>query len=96
MKKNIIVIIIAVFSCLPTYAQEKFNQVNANGERTGKWQKFHENDRMRYRGQFKNGKEVGVFEYYSIASSDHPIVIKTFSEGSNIAKVEFYSERGLK
>lgn len=95
MKMKIIVVVFAIFSCLHTNAQEEFNRENANGERIGKWQKFHENGRMRYRGQFKNGKEVGVFKYYSIVSSDHPIVIKTFSEDSDIAQVEFYTEKGI-
>lgn len=95
MNFKIAVLLILFCGCFNVSSQEDFNRVNANGERIGVWKKYHNNGRMRYRGQFKNGKEVGVFKYYSIVSSDHPIAIKTFSEGSNIAQVEFYTEKGV-
>lgn len=95
MKFKIIVIALAFLTCLPAIAQEEFNQVNDKDERVGKWQKFYPNGRMRYRGQFENGKEVGVFKYYSIVKSKYPTVVKTFSKVSDTAKVEFYGENGL-
>jgi antitoxin component YwqK of YwqJK toxin-antitoxin module len=69
--------------------------LNAKGERIGVWKKDYPNGRIRYQGQFKDGKEVGVFKYYSIASSKHPIVVKTFLKETNRADVVFYSEEGI-
>jgi antitoxin component YwqK of YwqJK toxin-antitoxin module len=76
-------------------AQENINKINANGERIGVWKKFYNNGKIRYQGQFENGKEIDVFKYYSIVSSEHPIIIKTFSKENNISKVEFFSESGI-
>lgn len=76
-------------------AQEKTNQFDANGKRTGSWIKYHNNNRIRYQGQFEAGKEVGVFKYYSISSSEFPIIVKTFSKDGNSAAVIFYTEGGV-
>jgi len=76
-------------------AQTKINQFNTNGKRTGLWEKQYNNGRVRYVGQFKNGKEIGVFKFYSALSSEHPTAIKTFENNSTIAKVIFYSEKGI-
>ena len=75
-------------------AQEKINEFNKNGDRIGSWIKYYDNGKIRYQGQFEAGKEVGVFKYYSMVSSEHPIVIKTFSKETGIAKVAFYSVEG--
>ena len=77
------------------FGQEKINQFDANGNRTGIWKKDHQNGRIRYKGQFEAGKEVGVFNYYSIVSSDYPILIKTYSKDSDIATAEFFTEKGV-
>jgi|GEM_PF-1004137 len=41
-----------------------WNQMNENGERTGNWRKFYSNGQLRYKGQFKDGKEEGLFYYF--------------------------------
>ncbi|MFD1292719.1 toxin-antitoxin system YwqK family antitoxin [Lutibacter holmesii] len=83
------------FNMLLLTAQESINQVNESGAREGIWKKEYPNGRIRYQGQFKNGKEIGVFKYYSIRSSKHPILIKTFSKENNLAEVVFYTENGV-
>lgn len=75
--------------------QEGTNQLNEKGERIGHWAKYYDNGKIRYQGQFENGKEIGVFKFYSLVSSEHPIIIKTFSKVNNLAQVEFYSEQGV-
>lgn len=89
--------VLLLFFCgiLMLSAQEEVNQLNTDGERVGVWKKFYQNGRIRYQGQFEAGKEVGVFKYYSMVSSDHPIVVKTFSKDSDLAAVVFYTEKGL-
>lgn len=76
-------------------AQEEINKFNAKGERVGVWKKDHPNGRIRYKGQFEAGKEIGIFKYYSMVSSEHPILVKTFSKDSNLADVVFYTEEGV-
>ena len=81
------------FSSNTSFAQ-KINRVDANGKRTGVWKKYYPNKRIRYTGQFENGKEVGVFKFYHITTSKHPIIIKTFFEESDSLFVQFYTLGG--
>lgn len=75
--------------------QETINQFNSNGKRVGTWKKYFKNGNIRYQGQFKKGTEVGIFKFYSPTSSEHPIVIKTFSKFNNAAIVQFFTENGI-
>lgn len=77
-----------------TLAQE-INQTNANGEREGVWKKYYQNNRIRYEGQFENGKEVGVFKFYSANTSEFPIVTKSYSETSDEVHVQYFTEKGV-
>lgn len=74
--------------------EQEINQVDADGERTGIWRKYYPNNRIRYEGEFRNGKEIGTFKYYDIFSSNHPVAIKKFSPSSNEAFVKFYTLKG--
>ncbi len=76
-------------------AQEKINQVNSKGQRIGVWKKFYQNKKIRYQGQFENGKEVGVFKYYSPVSSEFPMLLKTFEVNNDEALVEHFTLKGL-
>lgn len=87
--------LIAVTSFQSIIGQEAINKFDANGKRIGVWEKYYNNNRIRYQGQFQNGKEIGVFKYYSALSSEHPIVIKTFTKNSTQAKVKFFTEKGI-
>jgi antitoxin component YwqK of YwqJK toxin-antitoxin module len=73
---------------------QKINQFDSNNKRTGVWKKQYPNKRIRYIGQFENGKEVGVFKFYHISSSKHPISIKTFYKNSDSLFVQFYKLSG--
>jgi len=73
---------------------QKINQVDANGNRTGVWQKKYPNGKIRYTGVFNNGKEVGTFKFYKNSSNNFPHIIKEYAEGSNIASVKFYNLDG--
>lgn len=94
MKLKAISLFFVLFGIFTFSAQEKINEFNQKGERIGTWKKYYDNGKIRYQGQFENGKEVGVFRYYSMVSSEFPIIIKTFSNETNTAKVEFYSVEG--
>lgn len=73
---------------------QKINQLNSEGKRVGIWRKYYNNGKIRYQGQFKNGKEVGVFKFYKNSSSTHPEIIKEFLPNSNKASVKFYNKKG--
>lgn len=73
---------------------QKINKFDENKRRTGVWKKYHPNKRIRYTGQFKGGKEVGVFKFYDITTSEKPVIIKTFYKDSDSLLVEFYTLKG--
>ena len=73
---------------------QKINQFNDNKERTGIWKKYHSNKKIRYEGEFKNGKEIGIFKFYDVRTSDYPIIIKKFDENSDFVSVQFFSTTG--
>lgn len=95
MKNKVVLLLLLLLGAFNINAQESLNQVNRDGERIGVWKKYHRNGRIRYQGQFKNGVEVGVFKFYSMESSDHPIMIKTFTGKINEATIKYYSEEGI-
>lgn len=85
-------VLLSVFFTTALKAQ-KLNQKDANGNRHGPWKKLYTNGKTRYTGQFQNGKEVGVFKFYSITSAGKPISTKTYV--NDTASVKFYSEFGI-
>lgn len=89
--------ILLFFACFFTsedFNGQKINQVNANNQRVGVWKKYYSNKRIRYVGQFRNGKEIGVFKFYDITSSRHPVIIKKFYENSDSLYVQFFTLKG--
>ena len=74
---------------------QKINQFNENKQRTGIWIKYFPNNKVRYTGMFENGKEVGVFKFYDISSSKHPVIVKTYSKKNDAFFVKFYSVSGV-
>ncbi len=94
-KKDVIVGFVFVILLSLCASAQKINQVDANGKRTGVWRKYYENGDIRYRGQFKNGKEAGKFFFYN-QGSPYPSIIKTFSVASDTAVVEFYNKSRVK
>ena len=73
---------------------QKINQFDANKQRTGVWKKYYDNQKIRYEGQFKNGKEIGIFKFYDETTSELPTIIKRFSETTDSVAVEFYLTNG--
>ncbi|MDT0551704.1 toxin-antitoxin system YwqK family antitoxin [Urechidicola vernalis] len=94
MKKITLLILILQLGLYSIYGQD-INQVNSDGERHGLWKKYYPNKRIRYEGTFENGKEVGVFKFYSMNSSDNPMVIRTFAVDSGESLVQFFTAKGV-
>lgn len=94
VKKLLTISLLFSIICSYTLNAQKINQLDLGGNRDGVWRKFYKNGRIRYEGTFRNGKEVGTFKFYSVASSFYPVIVKEFSETSNQAKVKFYTLKG--
>lgn len=58
-------------------------------------EKYYKNNRVRYTGNFVNGKEIGTFKYYSAASSEFPIAVRVYNKDNDVADVKFYSVTGV-
>jgi antitoxin component YwqK of YwqJK toxin-antitoxin module len=92
-----LVFLFTFFACFfisKSFNAQNINKLNANNERVGVWKKYYSNKRIRYVGQFKEGKEVGVFKFYDITTSKYPVIIKTFFENSDSLYVQFFTLKG--
>ena len=70
IKRLFIVTILTVFFCGTVVFSQKINQLDANGKRTGLWEKKYPSGRLRYTGDFLAGKEVGTFKFYRNVSGN--------------------------
>ncbi|EAR12047.1 Hypothetical exported 24-amino acid repeat protein [Polaribacter irgensii 23-P] len=94
-KKAFFVIIFLFCVCrTQTVVGQKINRFNKNHERTGIWKKYYPNKRIRYLGQFKKGKEIGVFKFYDASSSEVPVIIKTYYNNSDAVFAQFFTVEG--
>jgi len=97
IKIKMLFFVLICYSCLftsETIKSQNINRFDENNERTGIWKKYYSNKRIRYVGQFEQGKEIGVFKFYHITSSDHPITIKKFFKNSDSVFVQFFTTTG--
>ncbi|MGB1284680.1 MAG: toxin-antitoxin system YwqK family antitoxin, partial [Polaribacter sp.] len=88
-------ILLSCFFVSSEFNAQKINQFDKNKKRTGVWKKYYPNKRIRYVGEFKNGKEVGVFKFYDITTSKFPVSLKTFSETTDSVFVQFFTRKGI-
>ncbi|TYP96767.1 antitoxin component YwqK of YwqJK toxin-antitoxin module [Tenacibaculum adriaticum] len=93
IKRLFIGTIVFSFFFVSNAISQNVNKVDENGERIGVWRKYYENGKIRYTGNFKEGKEVGTFKFYN-KSSSFPSIIKEFSTSSDSAMVKFYTPKG--
>ncbi|MFM1877012.1 MAG: hypothetical protein RL266_2749 [Bacteroidota bacterium] len=56
-------LILALLSVLFAFGQD-MNRTDENGLKQGNWKKLYKNGKVRYEGQFKDDKPVGLFKYY--------------------------------
>ena len=82
------------FLSVKTLNAQRINQFDENKKRTGVWKKYYSNKRLRYVGQFKDGKEIGTFKFYSINYSRFPEAIKVFKPGTDSVTVKYFFDNG--
>ncbi len=75
-------------------AQEKINQFDQDGKKHGVWQgHYEESKRLRYKGSFEHGKEVGIFTYYDDTKSASVVATREFSPKDDSAYTIFYNQK---
>jgi antitoxin component YwqK of YwqJK toxin-antitoxin module len=84
-----------IFICTLVFAQD-INQNDSDGLRHGIWRKNFEGTKaVRYKGQFKHGKEIGLFKFYKYIDKKSVLsASKQFNDSNDIAEVKFYSSKG--
>ncbi len=92
--KTIIFLIFSIIFSTAT-AQSEVNQFDDNGRRDGVWEKYYDNNRVRYQGTFVHGKEIGTFKYFSAASTEFPIIVKNYHKNDDLSDVKFYTVKGI-
>lgn len=61
-------------------SQEKINQLDEKGNKHGLWKGVYEDTKyLKYEGEFKNGKEVGVFTFYDNTKVKKIVATRDFS-----------------
>jgi len=75
---------------------QDINQMDSNGERHGVWKKnFDNTDQPRYEGEFKHGKEIGLFKFYKLIDTKSVLsATKEFNANDDTATVKFFSSTG--
>lgn len=81
-----------IFSNLISFAQEKTNQLDENGNKHGSWKGFYEDTKnLKYEGEFKNGKEVGLFTFYDNTIVKSIVATRDFSANDGSCYTIFFN-----
>jgi antitoxin component YwqK of YwqJK toxin-antitoxin module len=93
MRSIVVFIFLICFSVGTLYAQG-INQKDSNGLRQGIWKKkYPKSEQLRYEGQFKDDKEIGIFKFYCESCGSDPFCTKEF-KGNGLADVRYYTKDG--
>lgn len=87
---KLVMMVLATY-ILPLNAQT-INQVNGKGEKTGKWVKHFDNNKIKYEGQFRNDRPYGKFTYY--CKKGKVKAVSVFSDDGIIAHNTTYYTNG--
>lgn len=91
--KLIISSLVILFLSFSTFAQDEWNQKDAQGRKQGKWVEVWENSTIKkYQGQFKNDKPYGKFTFWY--ESGKPRALMNYSEDGKVARVVFFHDNG--
>ncbi len=76
--------------------QTSVNQLDNGGNRHGVWRKFFDKTKqLRYEGQFDHGKEIGIFNFYTLNNGISVLsATKRFNNTNDKAQVTFMSSNG--
>jgi len=68
------------------------NKTDNQGRKTGAWQKNYKNGQLKYKGQFKDGYEIGQFIYYYPSGKIQSKM--NFTEKGTLAAISLFYENG--
>ena len=91
MTRNIVAILILILSINVVFSQ---NITDKNGLKQGKWSNQYESGRLQYKGEFKDGIEVGLFTFY-YHSGDVKATKEFFHHGKAAATHIYYPKGTL-
>ena len=60
----LLLIFLCPFFVLAQNNSDLVNKFDSKGRRHGPWEKYYSSGRLRYKGKFYHGKEVGDFYFY--------------------------------
>jgi len=90
--KIAIILLFSFFVTSSLVAQSTYNKFDSEGKRHGKWRGYHKDGvLLRYTGQFRHGKEVGVFRYFDKLNGKTLVATREFNSIDNTCFVVFYS-----
>lgn len=79
--------------CLPGLSWgQGLNETDAQGRKQGQWQKTDENGKLKYKGQFKDNKPEGRFEYFY--PSGKTKAVTNYFDSGKLARTEVFNENG--
>ncbi len=90
--KIIILSVFLTFSCINVMGQ-KYNNIDKQGRRQGKWIEYFDNGKVRFEGQFKDDFPTGEFVYYD--ESGAVKVRNNYSSDGSVAESVMYSDSGV-
>ncbi len=90
---TIFALILLLFTTSAT-GQNKYNKVDKNGFKQGKWVKMWNNGMVKYKGTFKDNKPTGEFKYFYPSGKLKSVM--TFLNDGNKAHNISYHENGKK
>lgn len=66
------------------------NKTNAKGQKEGEWKGYYDSKNLKYEGNFKNGKEVGVFRFYEDDKKNNLSATMDYSKDANLSYATFF------
>ncbi|RLD38045.1 MAG: hypothetical protein DRI89_14685 [Bacteroidetes bacterium] len=91
MQKAILLFSIFFIAPLFVFTQSQ-NQIDAQGQKQGRWVKAYNNGKVRYIGQFRDDRPYGEFNYYYESGALQTIT--NFSDDGIIAQTKTFHENG--
>ena len=88
--KKLLFFALSIIIGFSTQAQ---NKLDSKGQKTGHWEKNYKNGKLRYKGQFEKGYEVGEFTFYFPDGKKKSVMV--FSEKGKKAAVRTYYKNGI-
>ncbi|MBV6484590.1 MAG: hypothetical protein KFKLKKLM_01097 [Flavobacteriales bacterium] len=91
--KKLSLILFLSFTVVSYCFSQDINKTDAKGKKQGEWVKTHPNGNIRYKGQFKDDKPYGTFNYYY--ENGKPSIVMNY-DGDIARTIAFYEEGKLK